>query len=278
MDQNSLKMLEFALFYSKIGWHVFPVHGVRGGVCTCRNSACTAVGKHPATIHGVRDATCQETEVRSFFDGNPSSNIGIATGLSTFVLDIDDKKDGSDSLAKLESRYGSLPTTVEAITGNGRHLYFQAPASFKIPNRVGIEEGIDVRGHGGYVVAPPSTHANGNQYVWSCSGHPEDIPAAPAPDWLFKVIAGDQNQVAKTSGDWSLLLQQCREGTRNATIASIAGHLLRRYVDPGLTLELIKGLNQTLCRPPLTDHEITRTVQSISKKELARRTSEARNA
>jgi hypothetical protein len=61
------------------------------------------------------------------------------------------------------------------------------------------------------------------------------------------------------------------EGTRNESLAKLTGHLLRRYVDPQVTLELIRAWNAVRCRPPLADEEIRQTVNSIAGKELKRR-------
>jgi hypothetical protein len=84
---------------------------------------------------------------------------GAASDLT--VLDIDPEHGGADSLAALEQRYGALPATIEAVTGGGgRHLYFAHPGGI-VHNMVAIESGIDLRGDGGFVVAPPSTHPNG---------------------------------------------------------------------------------------------------------------------
>ena len=53
------------------------------------------------------------------------------------------------------------------------------------------------------------------------------------------------------------------EGERNATLASLTGHLLWRGVDPEVALELMLAWNRTRCRPPLSDEEVVRVVESI---------------
>jgi hypothetical protein len=55
------------------------------------------------------------------------------------------------------------------------------------------------------------------------------------------------------------------EGRRNDTIASFAGHLLRRDVDHDVVLELLLAWNRTHCRPPLPDDEVLHVVQSIAR-------------
>ncbi len=145
--------------YHSRGYKTLSLHGIRNGRCTCLKEACGSPGKHPSSKHGVKDASVNNIELAD----NHYQNIGIATGGGFFVVDIDPDKGGGDSLSDLEDQYGKLPNTVEAITGgNGRHLYFRTPVGTTIGNRVGMMSGIDIRGDGGYVVAPPRNHISGN--------------------------------------------------------------------------------------------------------------------
>jgi hypothetical protein len=53
------------------------------------------------------------------------------------------------------------------------------------------------------------------------------------------------------------------EGQRNASLASLSGHLLKRDVDPEVVLELLLAWNRVRCRPPLDDGEVAAVVESI---------------
>jgi hypothetical protein len=113
-----------------------------------------------------------------------------------------DGKHGDDTLADLEHEHGPLPDTVETVTGTGgRHLYFAWPADVAISNdqagRLG--PGLDVRGEGGQVLAPPTTHPNGTPYTWEALHDPTDgIAVAPAPPWLIELLTTEpQAQVAR---------------------------------------------------------------------------------
>ncbi len=77
-----------------------------------------------------------------------------------------------------------MPWTPTARTGGGgKHLYFALRAGNEIRNAVKIGgKPIDTRGSGGYVLAPPSLHASGNQYEWVIS--PDETQLAEAPPWL----------------------------------------------------------------------------------------------
>ena len=102
------------------------------------------------------------------------------------MLDIDARHDGDASLAGLERSHGPLPPTLEVLTGGGgRHLYFQHPGG-TLPNRVGIWPGIDLRGDGGCVVAPPRIHPSGRAYAWRRGRAPGETALAVLPAWLLQ--------------------------------------------------------------------------------------------
>lgn len=169
--------LDWALTYARRGWQVIPLHSIENGHCSCsRKDKCESPGKHPRTINGLSDGSTEETTIRAWWQRFPTSNIGIVTGAVSgiIVLDIDPRHYGDDALQELEERNGPLPRTVEVVTGSGgRHIYFRHPG-IRIPCSSGqIGEGIDVRGDGGYVVAPPSLHISGREYAWEGSSEPE---------------------------------------------------------------------------------------------------------
>ncbi len=164
-------MLVTALILAQRGAAVFP---------------CLPRAKQPATPHGVKDATTDAAIIRRWWKAEPLYNIGIATGLVSkmFALDVDGLG-AEHELRKLETEHGSLPVTVETITGRGRHLYYKWPGT-PVRNSAGkIAPGLDVRGDGGYVLAPPSIHPTGRQYHWSVDS---GSTLAAAPAWLLEKI------------------------------------------------------------------------------------------
>ncbi len=77
---------------------------------------------------------------------------------------------------------------VEAKTGGGRHLFFLHPGG-TVKNSAGrLGPGLDVRGDGGYIVAPPSIHPSGRPYIWLPGRAPNETPLAAAPAWLLHRI------------------------------------------------------------------------------------------
>jgi hypothetical protein len=134
-----------------------------------------------------------------------------------------------------------------------------------------IAPGIDIRADGGYVLAPPSVHPSGKQYAWSvdCAS-----AIAEAPAWLLAKIvdAVADDKGATLPSEWrQLATDGVGEGKRNDSIARLTGHLLRRYVNPWVALELVRTWNAARCRPPLADDEIQQIVNSIAGRELKRR-------
>lgn len=128
--------------------------------------------------------------------------------------------------------------------------------------------GIDLRADGGYIVAPPSIHPSGSRYECLIKESP-----AEAPEWLLTLITTENTGTGMASPNkWrELAFKDVAEGERNSSLTALAGYLLRRYVDPYLTLELMLLWNQAQCVPPLPVEEVQRTVDSVAKLEARRR-------
>jgi hypothetical protein len=179
------RLLAEALDLAGRGWRIIPLHDVAGGLCSCGAADCTSPGKHPRTDHGLKDGTTDAATIRRWWSRWPTANIGVCTGPKSGVVMVGpDGQAGIDALAKLESEHGELPRTPRTRSGSGgRHYYFRWPVEGSIGNRRnrrGLP--IDVRGQGGYFVAPPSRNQSG-PYVWEV--HPNDCLLADAPEWLL---------------------------------------------------------------------------------------------
>jgi len=256
--------VKHALALARRGMAVFP---------------CAVRDKTPLTEHGCRDASIDLEVVERWWHQEPNANIGIATGAVShcFVLDVDGEK-GENALKQLEAEFGQLPPTVESITGGGgRHLFFELPGTTVRNSTSKIGSGIDIRGEGGYVVAPPSIHPSGRAYAW---GVDSAGTLAQAPAWLLAKANGHNGNGGAGNGRggptppsvWRTMVRDgVDEGARNSTVARLAGHLLRQRVDPLVTLQLLRSWNATSCRPPLDDDELERTVDSICRLEHQRR-------
>lgn len=206
------------------------------------------------------------SDIEHWFRDWPEANIGIVTGevSNLIVLDVDPKHGGDDSLRRLERQHRPLPATAEVITGGGgRHLYFTHPG-FLLRNRAGLAQGIDLRGDGGYVVAPPSIHPSGGAYEWAPGHAPGMVEIAAFPNWLTGPFRGARP--GRSLSDWRQLVRDgVSEGQCNSTIASLTGHLLSHNVDPNVVLELMLAWNRERCKPPLNDAEVASVVSSITR-------------
>lgn len=165
---TTFEMLPYALDYASRHWHVFPIYTVRNGKCACGQN-CDTPAKHPMVSGGVYAATIRLPQIKEWWSKWPDANIGIATGQVSgiFVVDVDTRHDGEASLQELVKQYGIVEgTPLVVITGGGgRHILFEHPG-LKIPNKVKLADGLDIRGDGGYIVAPPSLHISGQRYRW----------------------------------------------------------------------------------------------------------------
>lgn len=166
------ELLAAALGYLERGWAVLPV---------------TPRSKVPLTRHGLKDATTDRGQVERWWRRWSQANIGIATGSPSGLLVVDlDGREGLGSWARLEARYGGVVTLEAATGGGGVHLVYGYPEGIDLGNTAGrLGEGVDTRGRGGYIIAPPSVHPSGRHYAWFGRGK---TPVAPAPAWLVDLL------------------------------------------------------------------------------------------
>ncbi|WP_226578830.1 phage/plasmid primase, P4 family [Acuticoccus sediminis] len=177
-----MTILDAALALAKRGWPVFP----------CNPEADKVKGsKRPLTEHGLKDASTDAGTIRGWWGRWPEALIGLPTGpgLGAFVVDLDPReKSCSELWDELEALIGApLGEPIVAVTQSGGwHLYYAWPdlgPGEKLGNRSGKRSGlpahVDVRGEGGYVIAPPSVMLDGRRYEWR-SGPTRGLTAAPA--------------------------------------------------------------------------------------------------
>ena len=234
-----------AVVYARRGWPVFPCHSPLGSrtACTCGMPDCASPGKHPRVRNGLHAATTDEPQVRRWWDRWPRANVGIRTGEQSglVVVDVDPAHGGAESLDRLVSAHGRFfdDTRTVRTGGGGWHFYFKHPGGLvrnDTGRRLGL--GIDVRGDGGYVLAPPSLHSSGKRYEL---GEPRREVAA-LPEWLVDRLTREPSHPRFPSTDpmtgphserWAGAaftgemdrLRAAQEGTRNDTLNRIAFRL-----------------------------------------------------
>jgi hypothetical protein len=251
-------MLDKALDYARRGWPDFPVYTVIDGRCTCREAACDSPGKHPRVTGWPNQATTDPETIRQWWTRWPGANIGIPTGTASgfFVLDVDLRHDGDETLRELEAQQGPLPPTVEALTGGGgRHIFFRYPG-YSVKSSAGVlGPGLDIRGDGGFIVAPDSLHVSGRRYEWEVSSHPDDVPVADAPAWLLDKL---RSEATNEHGERFTIPEKIKDGERNTTLYKLARSLKARGLSFEASLAAMLKENSVRCEPPLTDAEVQR--------------------
>lgn len=202
-DGNAV--LTAALDLAARGFSIIPSNHVVGHnaagrpICSCGlGEHCTSAGKHPAGSWAARQTVAATArEITEWFAGESPRyrNLGIVTGTvsgNIFVVDVDEGpgKEGGDSLRAWQMANEDLPATAEVRTGGGgRHLYFRAPEGMRIKsdtNVLGV--GVDIRGEGGFVVAPPSVHSSGQPYRWDWADNLDNTGIADAPAALLDAV------------------------------------------------------------------------------------------
>lgn len=172
-----------------IGWQPLPLHVPTGNGCSCPEGiGCASPGKHPRVAWPAGQRVDAE-QVQRWARRWPDANIGIITGAVSdlLVLDVDPGHGGTESLARLERRYGALPPTLASCTGSrGLHIVFTHPGVRIGPSAGKLGPGLDIRGDRGLIVAPPSLHVSGRRYEWVV-GRPGDA-LAPVPEWMVKAL------------------------------------------------------------------------------------------
>lgn len=251
-----------ALSYAKIGWPVLPLHNPReDGKCSCSEKDCSSIGKHPRTSHGIKDASKSPLDVCNWWQRWPYANIGIATGTTSglLVVDIDPRHGGDESWKKFVDENPLPPSLTAQSGGGGFHIYYKISTQ-SIKNRTNVLPGVDIRGEGGYIVAPSSQHQSGKFYSWQNILDQNQISDLPVP--LLDLINGKTKSItSRTMSDG------IPEGTRDDTLASVAGVLRRNGLQQDSIAFALSSLNNAICNPPLEQKEIYKIARSISRYE-----------
>ena len=222
-----------------------------------------------------------QSEVELWWGRWPEANIIIVTGQVSrlVVVDVDPRHGGDESWREWSRRYLPDRPVVTSLTGGGgEHWLFAHPMDNTIRNATNLLPGVDLRGDGGYIVAPPSMHESMNRYEWDASHHPDDVELYTVPDALLALIA-QHAQGVTTGGEREELdiegivdgRTPIPSGSRNSTMARIAGYFCGKVDNLNTVHIIMDNINQKACDPPMKDEELQRTVNSIWRREQAKR-------
>jgi hypothetical protein len=241
--------------YAAFGVPVVAMHAPRpGGGCTCRaGSACSEAGKHPRLTAWQRLASTDPATVRGWWRRWPDANLGVGTGRRFDVLDLDGVQGVEALRAVLSIAPWEHPGPVARSGAGGWHLLY-APTG--LGNRVKLLPGVDWRGRGGLVVAPPSRHASGGCYRWlrPLTGVLPEVPArlrrllAPPP--ATRATLPPAPTAAGRGGGYAAValareraaVAAARPGCRNATLNRAAFNLGQLVAAGLLDAEQVRGV------------------------------------
>jgi hypothetical protein len=216
-------MLDAAVSYAARGWPVLPLEPGT---------------KHPLgrlVPHGLKNASTDAGLIRTWWKAEPRANIGLVTGAAFDVLDVD----GPDALERLEAaggpaevhEVGELTVCDDDVEGptvatpRGWHVYV-SPTGRGNTVKLGGLDGVDWRGRGGYVVAPPSVRDDGGTWEWT-NGTPVDLgpdtPIVTAPGWVLALF-GQPRRLPVAAG-WSQPRHAGRTGYGAAAMERELGRL-----------------------------------------------------
>jgi len=265
VEKNEL--LDAALCYEKLGLSVIPVHYIVNGQCSCGSPKCKAKGKHPRFKWMEQQKTPHTVEeLTKIWTKYPKSGIGIVTGPVSGILVLDiDGDEGLESLESVGLPFEDLPVSPTVKTGGGGlHIYYRYPESGDAQTKAGVLSKVDIRGKGGFVVAPPSTHLSGKQYEWVQGRGITDIdPIDSDLSLLFENKAVDTSPKSGTLW-FERLISGVGEGKRNEAATRLAG----RYIQKGLSQVEVKFMLNSWNHvnvPPLSEKEIDQTIKSVMR-------------
>jgi hypothetical protein len=241
------ELAEEALTYCKAGYSVIPVG---------RN-------KKPKIEWEQYTKRCAtEEEVAKWWEDFPYANIGLVTGSVSGFCVVD-----ADGSVGIESLSSYIPEgTVQCRTPNGgMHYYFNCPDQV-IANAVRFLPGVDFRGNGGYVVAPPSIGQNQNKYQWKLGASIFEMDLTDVPSDLLDVL----NHTRMVSvGTKVITADMFCSGRRDNDLFTTANQLFKSGMPYGQVEQIIQRLAVT-CDPPFSVEEASQKVSSAMKRALVR--------
>lgn len=205
-----------------------------------------------------------DEELVKWFGNESQNNIGIVTGAISrlAVVDLDSKE------AVEFAKENDFPLTPLVKTGKdyGYHAYYKYREGVRNFQKRDDLPGIDLRGDGGYVVAPPSIHPSGHQYQWVDGKGLDNIPLADLPETILVKNPQDKTSLRE-------LYKGVERGGRNDSLARLTGS----WVNDGLTFKEcleMAFLWNSKNDPPLPEKEVEATVKSIFERHHSKKATE----
>ena len=234
--QERKTVKQYTAIYTKKGFCVLPI---------------VPNDKKPLTKNGYKDASKDREKVLEQFKKHPKANIAIATGKAYsgfWVLDVDKKgdEDGSIVIEHIQLITGKFNTRTVHTPSGGTHYYFKC-GNEDLGCRTRIFSGVDIKGEGGYVLAPPSK-INGNRYKLG-KGQTE-VKAAPELVYVFAKY-----------GAKSIPPANIKESGRNDALFKYICTAKDLKIPKDKATEIALAANKTF-QPPLDEGEVHKIAES----------------
>jgi hypothetical protein len=234
---------------------------------------CEPDGKRPLTRRGFLNASSDRGQVAAWWSRIPNANIGIPTGAPSGVVVVDVDVHGPVDGRAAWSRaldaglVDGAGLMVRTPTG-GAHAYFPASPAVEQRSWQAASAGVDFRGDGGYIIAPPSRRIiDGRATLYrivDIATYPVGpVDAARLRDFLDpRPTPSMRTDAATVSADAERLAAWVAgrgEGERNRGLFWAACRLAENGTPPA---DAIGALGPAAAHVGLSEREITATVRS----------------
>lgn len=178
---------DYVALYRDIGWQAVPaVHPHDVGEGQPWKRPAMEWRRHEHAL--ADDETAQE-----WFRAKPWRNVGVITGACSgglWVLDLDTQRNAFAQTfldILVEQNGGEFDTPTQRTGGGGLQIFFRSFGGKPAPTGK-TSVGVDVRGHGGFVMTPPSMHESGRRYEWVEGKEPWVCATQDAPQFVIDAV------------------------------------------------------------------------------------------
>lgn len=207
-----------------------------------------------------------EKEISNWWRKWPDANIGLLTGKINGITVFDQDGPQAEQIIKAS---GGLPPGPQSITNKGRQYFFRQPG-FSVQNDVNKKLDLDIRGDGGYIVAPPSIHPSGHTYSWAPGLSLFEIELPEMRPWQVEYIKKhciiDSEGQRNPPGWQKEALKGVSQGERNNAATKLVGRYIRSGLLDQEVLSLLLAWNRKN-KPPLPKSEIENILRSIRERD-----------
>jgi len=255
-------LLEAALQYRSMGLSVIPLSP---------KSKIPPKGFSPIPY---RERIATEDEIRQWWKDEPNYNVGIVTGKlsGVFVIDLDKYADDYSEESEQNIIGDSIVCPTVETPRKGQHLYYSYPENFNPTIGARVAPGIDFRGEGGYILAPPSVNEKNIPYKWVITFDRAILPALSASflkeasnrintNTLYKEPYIPYNSENFNLTNPYIPYKILQKGKRDSDLFTVANALIKNKLDLDFTRQVIGILAQN-CNPPFPEGEAETKIKS----------------